>query len=133
MNRINARLAVLGTVSLVSVAGVATAGPATARVQDDVAVSASFASALDDLQPAATGAFDSADARVHMIQKPNGSTTFVLLVSGVEADAAGQTFGAHLHTGPCVPGDPAAAGPHYNQSVVDGVDNRRLLRCRPGD
>lgn len=32
-----------------------------------------------------------------------------------------MTYGAHLHVGPCVAGDGAAAGPHSNQSVVDGV------------
>ncbi|MGH9278392.1 MAG: hypothetical protein ACRD12_09860, partial [Acidimicrobiales bacterium] len=26
----------------------------------------------------------------------------------------GTTFGAHVHVGPCVPGNGAAAGPHYN-------------------
>ena len=32
----------------------------------------------------------------------------------LEADAeAGRRFGAHVHTGPCVPADGPAAGPHF--------------------
>ena len=49
-----------------------------------------------------------------------GSTTFVLSVTGVDPAAAGQTYGAHLHVGPCVAGEGAAAGPHYNRSTVEG-------------
>jgi hypothetical protein len=43
------------------------------------------------------------------------------MVTGVGPDGVGLTYGAHLHTGPCVEGAPTAAGPHYNQTVMDGV------------
>jgi hypothetical protein len=46
----------------------------------------------------------------------------VLIVTRVDPAAAGQPYGAHLHVGPCVAGDGPAAGPHYNQSVLDGDD-----------
>ena len=44
----------------------------------------------------------------------------MLRVRGVEG-ADGQTFGAHLHLGPCVAGQPAAALGHYNTDVLAGV------------
>jgi Cu/Zn superoxide dismutase len=31
-----------------------------------------------------------------------------------------MTFGAHVHTGPCIAGEPAAAGPHFNITAVGG-------------
>ncbi len=48
------------------------------------------------------------------------AATAVLRVTGVDRAQAGRTFGAHLHTGPCVAGDGAAAGPHYNHDVATG-------------
>jgi Cu/Zn superoxide dismutase len=49
------------------------------------------------------------------------SSTFVLHVSGVDPKVAGEDFGAHLHVGPCVVGQPAEAGGHYNIDLVKGV------------
>ena len=67
---------------------------------------------LVDLQPATAGPFDGASAAVRITTTRHGSHA-VLRVRGIEgADA--RTFGAHLHTGPCVAGDPAAALGHYN-------------------
>ena len=63
---------------------------------------------------------DGAHAKVVFVQH-EGRSTFVLLVSGVGAAGVGNTYGAHLHTGACVAGNGAAAGPHYNQSTVEGV------------
>ena len=49
-----------------------------------------------------------------------GSTTAVLTVRGIDRAQAGRVYGAHLHVGPCVAGDGAAAGSHYNHDVVSG-------------
>ena len=56
-----------------------------------------------------------------MFVEHRGSSMFVLVVSGVGPGGVGHTYGAHLHTGACVAGNGAAAGPHYNQSTVNGV------------
>lgn len=43
-----------------------------------------------------------------------GQTTVTLNLKALDRDAAGTTYGAHVHTGPCVAGDGAAASGHYN-------------------
>ncbi len=69
--------------------------------------------ALSDLAPTAANPTDGASAVV--IAVPHGNSTFVLLVvRGLDRKAEGITFGAHVHVGPCVAGNGAAAGPHYN-------------------
>lgn len=83
---------------------------------------------LTDFAPATAGPFDGASARVQMVESARGSRA-VLTVKGVDRSADGQTFGAHLHDGPCVAGSGAAAGPHYNshvhgQTPVAGVSDR---------
>lgn len=82
---------------------------------------------LSDLAPAA-GPFDGARAKVRIVATPQGSRA-VLRVRGIGAVANGQRFGAHLHDGPCVAGNGAAAGPHYNshvhgQTAVPGINDR---------
>ena len=68
---------------------------------------------LSDLQTETEQPTDGAWARVIAI--PLGdSTRFILIVGGLDPDAAGTTLGAHIHVGPCVEGNGAAAGPHYN-------------------
>jgi Cu/Zn superoxide dismutase len=68
---------------------------------------------LADLQPAAPNPTDEAQAQVFAV--PTGdSTMFFLLLYGLDPAAAGQTFGAHIHVGPCVAGNGGAAGPHFN-------------------
>ena len=96
----------------------ASTSTATAHVSAHV-----FHGPLRDLQPAAVGPFDNADARLIMVSSRRNSTTFVFVfvVTGIDRAAAGTTYGAHLHVGPCVAGDPAAAGPHYNRSVIEGA------------
>ena len=88
-----------------------------------------------DFQEAA-GPFDLAKGTLRVSQAPDDAATgFKLTVEDIEG-AAGQEFGAHLHTGPCVEGDyaipaqPTAepptpakaagskAGPHYNHDVA---------------
>jgi Cu-Zn family superoxide dismutase len=69
-------------------------------------------------------------ARAIVVMVSHGARTTVRLkVTGVE-HAAGRTFGAHLHTGPCVAGNGAAAGPHYNTDVINGRKPVRTDRER---
>ncbi|WP_410791710.1 superoxide dismutase family protein [Kribbella sp. C-35] len=75
------------------------------------------------------GPFESGRAVVVMVSQ-GARTTVRLKVTGVGRTAAGRTFGAHLHTGPCVAGDGAAAGPHYNTDVINGRKPARVDRER---
>lgn len=68
---------------------------------------------LRDLAPASPNATDGAKVTVIAVESQN-STRVILLITGLDPAAAGTTFGAHVHTGPCVAGSPALAGPHYN-------------------
>ncbi|MEO7268871.1 MAG: superoxide dismutase family protein [Knoellia sp.] len=77
--------------------------------------------ALSDFAPASSGPFDGASARVQIVESPNGASHAVLTVKGISAAAEGQTFGAHLHDGPCIAGDGAAAMGHYNSRVHAGL------------
>jgi hypothetical protein len=81
-----------------------------------------FQSPLSDLQPTTASPLDGASATLRMTLGGNRSA-FVLRVSGLQRSAGGTTFGAHLHSGPCVPGDGAAAGPHYNSATPPVVDD----------
>lgn len=74
---------------------------------------------LRDLQPSTTEPFDGAYASVTMISWR--SSYFSIRVRGVDQGPVGQRYGAHLHTGPCVAGDGAAAGPHYNVDLLAGL------------
>jgi Cu/Zn superoxide dismutase len=73
----------------------------------------------DDMKPLldAGGTLDSAKANVTITEGTDSegtpATTFDIKVTGVDPPA-GQLYGSHLHTGPCVKSDPSAAGPHYN-------------------
>lgn len=82
-----------------------------------------FQSPLSDLQTATTQPLDGARGSLRMTLGTSRSA-FVLKVSGIDRDAAGTTYGAHLHSGPCVPGDGAAAGPHYNSATPPVIDDR---------
>jgi Cu-Zn family superoxide dismutase len=72
-----------------------------------------FAGPLRDLQPGTDGPFDSAKAILKVWETSEG-TTYSIRIKGIDSDAEGQLFGAHLHTGPCIEGAGGAAGPHYN-------------------
>jgi Cu/Zn superoxide dismutase len=82
-----------------------------------VAVASPFrargAGELRDLQPATAQPFDHATAQVVAVEDGDG-TTVTLKVQGVDHDAAGTTFGAHVHIGPCEAGNGGAALGHYN-------------------
>jgi hypothetical protein len=109
--------AVAGAAVVVTVAAV---GPAVAGV-----VALHFRSDLRDLAPAAAGPFDAARASL-VLAGTGDQSVAVLVVKGIDPAVAGRTFGAHLHTGPCVAGNGAAAGPHYNHSgVVPPVVNNQ--------
>lgn len=74
---------------------------------------------LRDFAPTTAGPFDGASARVQLVESASGSHA-VLTVKGIGAAAEGRTFGAHLHDGPCVAGDGAAAMGHYNSDAHAG-------------
>jgi hypothetical protein len=70
---------------------------------------------LSDLSAAADptdGAWAVASASV-----AEGKTTVVLNVKGLDRSQAGRVLGAHVHVGPCVVGDGAAARGHYNSGA----------------
>jgi Cu/Zn superoxide dismutase len=84
---------------------------------------AEYSGDLVDLQTLAgqpDGPFDSAKARV-VIEETLVDTEFSIRVTSINSAVPGHVFGAHLHTGPCVEGDGAAAGPHYNTDLSAGV------------
>ena len=67
----------------------------------------------------ATTADPFGDASAHVVMTPTGKgTTFHLRIKGIDPAVAGEAYGAHLHVGPCVEGDGAAAGVHYNISTA---------------
>ena len=70
---------------------------------------------MSDLQATASNPTDGAWATVTAVGR-NGRTVVVLNVEHLDVTAAGTTLGAHVHVGPCVGGDGAAAGPHYNST-----------------
>lgn len=76
-----------------------------------------FGGHLVDLSATTADPFN--DASAHLVMTPNAhGTLFHLRVKGIDPAAAGHSYGAHLHVGPCVAGDAAAAGPHYNVSTA---------------
>jgi Cu/Zn superoxide dismutase len=80
-----------------------------------------FASPLSDLAPETDEPLEGASATLRMTLGESRSA-FVLKVEDIDRSAAGRDYGAHLHSGPCVPGDGAAAGPHYNSATPPVVD-----------
>ncbi|WP_082591627.1 superoxide dismutase family protein [Terrabacter sp. Soil810] len=101
--------AVVGLSATVALAATAVAGAAVLR----------FADGLRDYDTAAAGPFDHATARLQLVERPDG-TTAVLHVRGIDASAAGRTFGAHVHNGACGTDAPAAALGHYNADAHAG-------------
>ncbi len=99
------RWSVVGTAGI---ALVATMAPAVA------AVSLKFRDDLRDFATTVAGPFDAARAKLTIAAKDGTQTT--LIVHGVDPAVSGRTFGAHLHNGPCIENDGAAALGHYNHS-----------------
>ena len=75
---------------------------------------------LRDLSTATPDVFDGASATAFMMGV-NGETTFRLYVRDIGKSAIGKKYPAHLHEGPCVAGDGAAAGGHYNTQKEEGL------------
>lgn len=103
-----------GTVLPVLAIGLAQTTTATAQG------AAVYVGDLVDLQPTRTDALDGATAGVTVVER-EGSTYVTFRLQHIDRTAATRTFGAHLHTGACVAGNGAAAGPHYNDDVARGV------------
>lgn len=82
---------------------------------------------LVDLQPLQTDALDGATAGVTLVER-GGSTYITFRLQHIDRGAGARVFGAHLHTGPCVAGNAAAAGPHYNDDVVHGDTSPTVSR-----
>jgi len=80
---------------------------------------------LRDFDKAAEGPFDDARAEARIITSGDGSTVEFGL-RRVDPAVAGHEFGAHLHLGPCVTDDDAAALGHYNSDVVAGRTPPRI-------
>lgn len=110
----------VAALAIVALCGV----PATAAAAEHGPV-VRASGALRDLAPAALGPFDGATASFQLVESATGSHA-VLRVRGIGAAADGATYGAHLHVGPCVAGNGAAAGGHYNTDVLAGVTPPRI-------
>ncbi len=102
------------------------AAPLATALMTGAALSASadpaalhFSGQLRDLDATTAGPFDGAEARVLLVENAAGATAR-LRMTGIDTAAAGTTYGAHLHFGPCIAGNGAAALGHYNSDVVAG-------------
>jgi Cu/Zn superoxide dismutase len=83
------------------------------------------ASPLTDLRPDADDPTDGATGAAFALAGKQ-STVVSLSVHGIDAEA-GRTFGAHVHTGPCVAGEGTAAGPHYAHDTPPSPDTEIWL------
>jgi hypothetical protein len=81
---------------------------------------AQYRGELTDLSPNTEDVFDGASSAAAMMGM-EGSTFFLLQITGIDKSAAGKEYPAHLHQGPCEAGNGAAAGPHYNTNVMAGL------------
>jgi hypothetical protein len=68
----------------------------------------------DVIDLTAPGPFDKASVSLQ-VKKSGDGTNFVLDVTGIDPAAAGDEFGAHLHTNAC---NDISGGPHYNHEIV---------------
>jgi len=78
-----------------------------------------FSDGLRDYDTSTVGPFDSATARLQLVNRDDG-TTAVLHVRGVDLSVAGRTFGAHLHNAACATDQPLLSGGHYNHDAHAG-------------
>lgn len=104
MNTIRRRLIAVA-LATTAVTVFATAGPAGADV----------VTASDSLVDMVLGADHATDgAYAHLIAVPGeGETWFILFLTGLDPAAEGETYGAHVHVGPCTEGTDTTGG-HYN-------------------
>lgn len=101
------------------IAGAAVAAVVAAAAPAVAGAALNFKGDLRDLTPATASPFDRARAKLTLVGYEG--TQAVLVVHGIDPSVAGQTFGAHLHLGPCVAGNGAAALGHYNHSTTPRV------------
>ena len=100
------------TTTTVAVAAILLTAPAASA-----APAAVFRGDLVDLSSTTADPFGEASAHLVMTETGKG-TMFHLRVKGIARAAAGTEYGAHLHLGPCVEGNGAAALGHYNASTA---------------
>jgi Cu-Zn family superoxide dismutase len=81
---------------------------------------------LSDFQPSTANATDGASAHLWAVAI-GGETRFYAFFTGLDPAAEGTTFGVHVHVGPCVAGNGAAAGPHYNTGGTPSTDTEVWL------
>jgi Cu/Zn superoxide dismutase len=96
----------------VAAAAVLLTAPAASAAPAEV-----FKGDLVDLSSTTADPFGDASAHLVMTETGKG-TMFYLRVKGIDPAAAGTAYGAHLHVGPCVEGNGAAALGHYNASTA---------------
>ena len=82
---------------------------------------------LGDYATTVAGPFDDAYATA-TIHRRSRSSTVTFDVRGIDRSAVGTSYGAHLHVGPCVPDNGAAALGHYNTDVLAGRTPPRVDR-----
>jgi Cu/Zn superoxide dismutase len=75
---------------------------------------------LTDLSPTTDDVVDGAKASAVMIGM-EGSSFFKLQITGIDDNAEGNEYPAHLHKGPCVAGQGASALGHYNTQEEAGL------------
>jgi hypothetical protein len=75
---------------------------------------------LTDLSPTTDDVFDGAKASAVMIGM-EGSSFFRLQITGIDDNAEGNEYPAHLHKGPCLVGQGASALDHYNSQEEAGL------------
>lgn len=98
--------------TIVAAAAILLTAPAASAAPAEV-----FRGDLVDLSSTTADPFGDASAHLVMTETGKG-TRFHLRVKGIDPAAAGNEYGAHLHVGPCVQGDGAAALGHYNASTA---------------
>ncbi len=75
---------------------------------------------LSDLSAGAE-ATDGGRGRLVAYSLGDGSTHVLFILTGLDRDAVGETYGAHVHVGPCVAGNGPAALGHYNTGEGSGA------------
>jgi Cu/Zn superoxide dismutase len=103
------------TVGAVALSLALSATPAAASGRDLVRAKGP----LRDFATTAAGPFDHARGEARIERRGVGSRV-TFRVRGIDRSVIGQDFGAHLHLGPCVTDNGAAALAHYNTDVIDG-------------
>jgi len=105
------RAVAIGLLGVGVVAGAAVAAPKLIQSNED----------LTDFASASGQATDGARAHVIVEATDTGGTRVQLQVTGLDQDAVGRTLGAHVHRGPCVADNGAAASSHYKHGDQTAV------------